>query len=225
MFCIQCGTENAQGAKYCASCNAVIPAAAPTGNPAASNLDIEEMVEYPIPETHYQSPILQHLAWTIHEFIEEGAELEPIIDAYEQFREIYQSFKTEVPKLEDLCYSQQGQLEDDVMPSQIRYMVLQAERLFEEGEKMFEGYWNALDELGPDDDFPDPQTLIDATKKWLNCNDSICITYDFLVGRAKAFEELVDELEELKQERIAKGDWDLDETTGVELPTDATEVG
>lgn len=224
MFCIQCGTDNVEGAKYCASCNAVIPAAAPTGNPAASNLDIEEMVEYPIPETHYQSPVLQHLAWTVHEFIEEGAELEPIIDAFESFREIYQTFKEEVPKLEDLCYSQQGQLEDDVMPSQIRYMVLQAERLYEEGEQIFESYWNALDSLGAEDDFPDAQPLIDATKKWLMCNDSICITYDFLVGRAKAFEELTDELEELKQERIASGDWDLEEETEEQLPTDSTEV-
>ena len=226
MLCIQCGTDNPEGAKYCVSCNAMIPAAAPTGNPAASNLDIEEMVEYPVPETHYQSPLLQHLAWSVHEFIDEGAELEPIIEAYEAFREIYEGFKAEVPKLNELCYAQQGQLEEDVMPSQIRYMVLQAERLYEEGENLFEGYWNSLDELGAEDDFPDPQPLVDATKKWLSCNDSICITYDFLAGRFKAFEELSEELEELKQERIAKGDWDVEEESGdAALPADSTEVG
>jgi len=201
MFCIQCGTENPEGSKYCVSCSAVMPLAAPTGNPAASNLDIEEMVEYPIPETHYQSPVLQQLAWTVHEFMEEEGELEPVVEAYEAFREIFDGFKQEIPKLKELCYNQQGVLDDDVMPSQIKYMVTQAETLFQEGEALFEKYLDSLEELGEEDDFPDPQPLVEGTKKWLACNDSVCITFDFLVGRQRAFDELIVDLDEIQKEQ------------------------
>ena len=222
MLCIQCGTDNGEGAKYCVSCNALMPVAAPVGNPGQSELDIEEMVDYPIPETHYQSPVLQQLAWTVHEFIEEEAELEPVIEAYEAFREIFDGFKLEIPRLKEICYSQQGVLEDDPMPSQIKYMVTQAETLFTEGEDLFEGYLDALEALAEDDPFPDPQPLIDGTKKWLQCNDSVCIAFDFLVGRTKALTEMIEEIDdELKDVDLSKfeaKDSDL-------IPADSTDLG
>ena len=80
MLCVQCGTDNPDGTKFCVSCNAVLPM-----QPLASSssMDIAENVEYLVPEAHYQSPVLQQLAWTVHDFIEEEAELEPVIEAYE----------------------------------------------------------------------------------------------------------------------------------------------
>lgn len=222
MLCIQCGTDNSEGAKYCVSCNALIPQAAPTGNPGQSTLDIDEMVDYPIPESHYQSPVLQQLAWSVHEFIEEEAELEPVIEAYEAFREIFDGFKLEIPRLKEICYTQQGVLEDDPMPNQIKYMVTQAETLFTEGETLFEGYLDALEELDEDDPFPDPQPLIDGTKKWLECNDSVCIAFDFMIGRAKAFGELVEEIqEELKDVDLS----DLEPKDEDLIPADSTDLG
>ena len=221
MLCIQCGTDNAEGAKYCVSCNAMMPVAAPTGNPGSSNLDIEEMVDYPIPETHYQSPVLQQLAWSVHEFIEEEAEFEPVVEAYEAFREIFDGFKLEIPKLEEICYAQQGVLEDDPMPSQIKYMVAKAALLFSEGEAIFEKYLDALETLEEDAPFPDPEPLVEGTKKWLACNDSVCIAFDFLVGRTEAFGELMTEIqEELK-------DIDLSELEAEvhRVPADSTDLG
>lgn len=203
MLCIQCGTDNVEGAKYCISCNAVLLTVAPTGNPGQSQFDLDEMVSYPVPETHYQSPILQQLAWSVHEFIEEEAELEPVIEAYEAFREIFDGFKLEIPKLEEICYSQQGVLEDDPMPNQIKYMVAQAETLFHEGEALFEGFLDKLEDLEEEDPFPDPQPLVEGTKKWLACNDSVCIAFDFLVGRSQAFSEMMTEIhEELRNSNI-----------------------
>ena len=89
MLCVQCGTDNPDGTKFCVSCNAVLPM-----QPLASSssMDIAENVEYLVPEAHYQSPVLQQLAWTVHDFIEEEAELEPVIEAYEAFREIFEGF-------------------------------------------------------------------------------------------------------------------------------------
>lgn len=204
MLCIQCGTDNPDGSRYCVSCNALLLQVAPTGDPAASNLDIEEEVDYPVPEAHYQSPILQHLAWCVHDFVEEEGEFEPIIEAYEAFREIFDGFKLELPKIKELCYSQQGMLEGDVMPSQIKYTVAKAETLYSEGEALFEKYFDAVDALDDDDDFPDPEPLIEATRKWLGCNDSVCITYDFLVGRHKALDEMAVEYDEIRKEKEAQ---------------------
>lgn len=204
MLCIQCGTDNPEGSKYCLSCNAVMLKAAPTGNPADSNLDIEEMVEYPVPETNYQSPVLQNLCWCVHEFIEEEAELEPVIEAYEAYQEIFDGFKDEIPRLKEICYSQQGALEDDPMPSQIKYMVGKAETLYNEGEALFEGYLDKLEDLDDEDDFPDPEPLVEGCKKWLGCNDSICIAFDYLMGRTKAFDEILVEIDEIIEETKAK---------------------
>lgn len=203
MLCIQCGTDNPEGEKYCVSCNAKILQAAPTGNPASSTLDIDENFENPVPDTHYQSPILQHLAWTIHEFIEEGAELEPIVEAYEAFREIFEGFREEIPKIEEMCYAQQGLLEEDAVPDQVKYMITQAQSLYTEGEELFEGYLDSIEELGEEDDFPDPEPLIQGIRKWLDCNDRVCVTYEFLVGRQQEFNELVEGYQYIMDEQDA----------------------
>jgi hypothetical protein len=179
-----------------------MPVAAPTGNPDSSNLDIEEMVEYPVPETHYQSPVLQQLAWSVHEFIEEGGELDPMIEAYEAFREIFEGFKQEIPKIKEICYSQQGVLEDDPMPSQIKYMISNAEKLYFEGEAIFENYLDSLEDMGEDEEFPDPEPLVEGTKKWLQCNDSVCITFDYIVGRTRGLEEYLEAVNIALAEKI-----------------------
>ena len=196
MLCVQCGTDNPEGTKFCVSCNAVLPM-----QPLASSssMDIAENVEYLVPEAHYQSPVLQQLAWTVHDFIEEEAELEPVIEAYEAFREIFEGFKEEIPKIRDICLSQQGVLDEDMVPAQLKFLIDRAEELYVEGEQQFEGWLDALEDLEEDEDFPDPQSLIEGTKKWLSCNDMICMTFDILVGREKDLKELSQDLETLIQ--------------------------
>ena len=248
MLCIQCGTDNPEGAKYCLSCNAMILQAAPTGNPSSSTLDINEDFVNPVPDTHYQSPVLQHLAWTIHEFMEEGGELEHVIEAYEAFREIFEGFKSEIPKIEDLCYSQQGVIIDDEIPDQIKYMITQAQTLYTEGEALFEAYFDSIEEMevadeklgtdvdeeleapevsddapeedveAQDDDleegehdfdepehieYPDPQPLVQGIQKWLDCNDRVCVTYEFLVARQEELEQLVEDYQFIMDEQDA----------------------
>lgn len=218
MHCIQCGTDNAEGVKYCISCNAMMPVAAPVGNPEQSNINIDETVNYLVPETNYQSPILQHLAWSVHEFIEEEAEFEPVVEAYEAFREIFEGFKEEIPKLEDLCYSQQGALPDDPVPSQMRYLMNNAESLFTDGETLFETYLESLEELDDEEPFPEPEPLIEGTKKWIACNNNVCMVFDLLVERTQLLDELI---EEFQEEMEASGQ---NEPEAQPVPVDHTEV-
>ena len=225
MLCIRCGTENSEGSKYCTNCNALIPVAAPTGNPAQSTLDISESVDYELPDTHYQSPILQQLAWAVHELAEEDGELEPVVEAYEAYREIFENFKTEVPKLQEICYSQQGAFDDDPIPSQIKYMISSAETLYSDGEALFEGFFDHLEGLDEDAEFPDPTPLIDGTKKWLNCNDSVCTAFDFLSGRTKVFEELLVEMDDYILNNNSPEDLAAAEAATSETPTDQIDIG
>lgn len=229
MLCIQCGTENPENSKYCTKCNALILQAAPTGDPTSSQMEFEEQVDYPVPVAHYQSPVLQHLAWTVHEFMEEEGEYEPVVEAYEAFREIFEGFKVEIPKIQDLCYSQKGLLEDDPVPSQLKYIIMKAESLFTEGEELFEKYFDAVEALDEDDeDFPDPEPLVEGTKKWLGCNDSVCLAYDLLVNRTKDLDEFAGELEVAYKAKLAEeeaaGTSSVAETAPA-MPTDSSELG
>lgn len=202
MVCIQCGTENSEHAKYCSKCSAILFQVAPEGLPPSSSIDLDEDIEYPVAQAHYQSPILEQLAWAVHEFAEEEGELEPVIEAYEAFREIYEGFRTEIPVLQDLHYSSQGFIEGDPTPKYLKYLLGRSIEYYAEGETHFEGYLERLEELAEDEDFPDPKPLMDGTKSWLNCNDNICMTFELLTGQMQALTMLLDDYDE----RVARGE-------------------
>lgn len=193
MVCVQCGTENPEGAKYCSKCSAMLFQAAPTGLPSSSSMDLDENLNYPVAHTHYQSPILEQLAWAVHEFAEEEGELEPIIETYEAFREIYEGFRREIPGLEDLYYSSTGLIEGDPTPKYIKYLLHRSIEAYGAGEAHFEAYLEALERIGEDEEFPDPEPLKEGTRAWLNCNDNICMTFELLTGQVQALTEILDD--------------------------------
>ena len=202
MVCVQCGTENAEHAKYCSKCNALLFQVAPEGLPVSSSIDLDEEIEYPVAAAHYQSPILENLAWAVHEFVEEEGDLEPVIEAYEAFREIYEGFRKEIPVLQELHYSSEGFIEGDPTPKYIKYLLTRSVEAYAEGEAYFEGYLESLEALGEEEDFPDPKPLMEGTKSWLNCNDNICMTFELLTGQMHALTMLLDEYEEV----LARGE-------------------
>lgn len=195
MVCVQCGTENPESSKYCAKCSAMLFQVAPTGMPS-SGLDLDEELQYPVAHTHYQSPILEQLAWAVHEFAEEEGELEPIIETYEAFREIYEGFRTEIPTLEELYYSSTGLLEGDPTPKYIKYLLNRSVEFYTSGEAQFENYLESLERLGEDEEFPDPEPLKEGTRAWLNCNDNICMTFELLTGQSQALGEVLADYEQ-----------------------------
>ncbi len=202
MICVRCGTDNPDHAKYCTKCSAMLLQAAPEGLPQTSSIDLDEEIEYPVAQYHYQSPILEQLAWAVHEFVEEEGELEPVVEAYEAFREIYEGFRKEIPVLQELHYSSDGFIEGDPTPKFVKYLLNRSIEAYSEGEALFEGYLEALERLGEDEDFPDPQPLMDGTKSWLSCNDNICMTFELLTGQNQALTMLLDDYDE----RVARGE-------------------
>lgn len=195
MVCVQCGAENPEHAKYCGKCSALLFQVAPEGLPTSSGLDLDEDVQIPVAQAHYQSPILEQLAWAVHEFAEEEGELDPVVEAYEAFREIYQGFRNEIPALQEIHYNAQGMIEGDPTPKIVKYLLNRSIEYYQEGEAHFEAYLERLEQLGEEDDFPDPKPLMDGTVSWLHCNDNICMTFEFLTGQMQALDELLEEIE------------------------------
>jgi hypothetical protein len=202
MVCVQCGTENPEHAKYCSKCSALLFQVAPEGLPPSSSIDLDEEIEYPVATAHYQSPILEQLAWAVHEFAEEEGDLEPVVEAYEAFREIYEGFRKEIPVLQELHYASEGFIEGDPTPKYVKYLLNRSIEYYAEGETHFEGYLEGLESLGEDEDFPDPRPLMEGTKSWLNCNDNICMTFELLTGQMQALTMLLDDYDE----RVARGE-------------------
>jgi hypothetical protein len=202
MVCVQCGKENPEGAKYCVSCNALLFQVAPEGLPPSSSIDLDEDIEYPVAHTHYQSPILEQLAWAVHEFSEEEGDFEPVVEAYESFREIYEGFRKEIPALQELHYASAGFIEGDPTPKYVKYLLSRSIEFYSQGEAHFESYLESLEALGEDEDFPDPTPLMEGTKSWLNCNDNICMTFELLTGQMQALTLLLDDYDE----RVAAGE-------------------
>jgi hypothetical protein len=202
MVCVQCGTENSEHSKYCSKCSALLFQVAPEGLPVSSSIDLDEEIEYPVAQYHYQSPVLESLAWAVHEFAEEDGELEPVIEAYEAFREIYEGFRKEIPVLEELHYSSDGMIEGDPTPKYVKYLLGRSIEYYAEGEAYFESYLNGLEDLAEDAEFPDPKPLMDGTKSWLSCNDNICMTFELLTGQMQALTTLLDDYDG----RVARGE-------------------
>lgn len=194
MVCVQCGAENPESAKYCTSCNALLFQVAPTGLPETSTIDLDADIDYPFPTYHYQSPILEQLAWAVHEFMEEDGELEPVIETYDAFREIYAGFQVEIPGIEELFYTSEGTIEDDLTPKYVRYLLGNAKRGYQVGETSFEQYFDLVDNLAEDAEFPEPKLLVEGVKSWLSCNDNICMTFELLTGQNQAITGILDDL-------------------------------
>lgn len=218
MVCVQCGTDNAEHAKYCSKCSALLFQAAPTGAASHSTLDMDEGFDPPVPDQHYQSPLLEQLAWAVHDFIEEEGELEPVVESYEAFREVFESFQQEVPNIREIHYEGQEYFEEDPNYKYVKYLLDRAQEYYTKGETLFEGYLESLEALGEDDDaFPDPEPLKEATRNWLDCNDHICMTFELLTNQ---FEALTYSLEEYN-ESLASGGQSDDGAAAVEEGAEA----
>src|SRR5664279_2416157 len=90
--CFRCNTENPGSTRFCKSCGAVMPQMAPTGLPDQSSLDVDENTQYLSPTEHYAADELLNLAWAANDFLEEGDDLEPFLEAYELVKNKFVSY-------------------------------------------------------------------------------------------------------------------------------------
>lgn len=221
MNCFKCGAENADTEKYCTSCNALLPQQAPTGLPS-TGMDLSEAaVDYPVPDFNYSSPFLEHLAWAAHDLIEEEGELDPVIEGYEAFRDLFEDFRLKYKEYRDIAYESKMRMTSlgaqDDFPEQLNFVLTKSENLYDSGkvklDRFFEDLENDVEELTADD-------LIEGIKDWMQCNNNVCIALELMAGRAEGQRQLIQGVKAyLDAEGIS-----LEEET-VEVPSDTTDVG
>jgi len=144
--CFKCGHENDDGQKYCKSCTALLPQMAPAGS-AGGNLDLDEDTEYIKPTEHFPSTEMLALAWSLHDFLEEGAEIEPFLDVYEVIKARLENYNQNLHQ-ESLEYitNDRNIDPDDSYPKQIQYLIVRGSALAEEGISLVEKFLDALDQ-------------------------------------------------------------------------------
>ena len=153
--CFKCAHENEDGLKYCSQCGAMLPQMAPTAD--SGRLDFDEDTEYIKPTENFPTTEMLSLAWGLHDFLEEGAELDPFLEIYEAIKERFENYLTNL-HAESLEFITNDRNIDpgDPYPKQLQYLVVRAADLAKEGISMVERFLDALEqeqvqgELGKD---------------------------------------------------------------------------
>lgn len=185
--CVKCGTDNTAGQKYCSQCGAVIPQMAPTGDPTVrSGLDLDENTEYLTPTSRYSNEELSNMAWAAHDWLVEGAELEPFIESYQVVKQNFLNFQgNELHTMEELLSNERQVYPDDPYPKQMTYLLRKGVQHYEEGIGLVEHYLTALDsEAGADD-----EELKRGINRLLDGNDHFCLAMELVQIRVKGTED------------------------------------
>ena len=168
LACFKCGADNPEGQKYCASCGALLPQMAPTT--VTGELDVDEDTEYIRPTEHFPSAEMLNLAWSLHDFLEEGAELEPFLEVYEVIKARFEHYLNNLHQ-DSLEYIQNDRNIDpsDPYPKQMQYLTVRAATLAQEGIEATEAFLDALDagSLNPEQGKSGVSKIVQASDHFL----------------------------------------------------------
>jgi hypothetical protein len=143
--CFKCGHENEDGQKYCAKCGAVLPQMAPVAD--SGRLDFDEDTEYIKPNENFPTTEMLALAWGLHDFLEEGAELDPFLEVYDTVKDRFDNYLQNL-HAESLEFITNDRNIDpgDPYPKQIQYLVVRAADLAKEGIALVERFLDGLEQ-------------------------------------------------------------------------------
>ena len=185
--CLKCSKDNQDGLKYCEGCGAVLPQMAPTG--ATSSLDVESETEYVKPDHHFPSEEMLNLAWGLHDFLEEGAEIDPFIEVYETIKERLENYLANIHQESmEFIASDRSENPDDPYPRQVQYLISRASSLAEEGITSVEKFLDALDE-----DEILPEVGRNGVTRIIQANDHFLLALQMTFTRSVALAELADQ--------------------------------
>lgn len=186
--CFKCGHENEDGQKYCASCGALLPQMAPSASQQTGALDVDEDTEYIQPTEHFPSAEMLSLAWALHDFLEEGAEIEPFLEVYEVIKDRFEHYNKNMHQ-ESLEYITNDRNIDpeDPYPKQLQYLIVRASALAEEGIQSVERFLDALDE-----DRLEPEEGKNGVSKIVQANDHFLLALHMSLTRTQTIAEVAE---------------------------------
>lgn len=181
--CFKCGQENDDGAKYC-KCGVLLPQMAPTSHQSGS-LDVDEDTEYVKPTEHFPSAEMLNLAWSLHDFLEEGGELDPFLEVYEIIKARFENYNQNLHK-ESLEFIENDRNIDpsDDYPKQIQYLIVRASALAEEGIAAVERFLDGLDQ-----DKIEADAGKEGVTKLVQANDHFLLALHMSLVRSEAIAE------------------------------------
>jgi len=167
----------------------MLPQMAPSGNPqASSNFDLDENTEYLTPQFRYFSEVMHHLSWSAHDFLEEGADLGPFLEAFEEVKQNFHRFvDVDLPQLQESFAWQKSEVPDDQIPRQLAYLNTKGVNYYEEGIAKVEQFLGSLQ----DEEGANPDLLIDGITRILDGNDHFCLCIEVTHARIKVLEEYI----------------------------------
>lgn len=178
--CFKCGHQNQDGQKYCA-CGALLPQMAPSGSGGA-NLDLDEDTEYIKPTEHFPSAEMLALAWSLHDFLEEGADIEGFLEVYEVIKERLENYNQNLHQESlEFIMNDRNIDPDDSYPKQIQYLIVRGSSLAEEGIASVERFLDALDE-----DRVQAEDGKDGVAKIVQANDHFLLALHMSLTRTEA---------------------------------------
>ncbi len=218
--CVMCGHDNPEGAKYCSNCSAVLPKAAPTGQPK-SRLNVGELLDVPKLETHFYSPSLVAMAWSVEALLEGEGTIDEVLEAYEFFVETFENTQAEFPQVREIFYQERAAFPDDPFPDQLNYLITKSEECFNKGREAMENFMLAFEE-----EEGDPEQLCQAVQLLLHANDNLFSCLHILHGRIEGFKPVLEEMQaELERKGLLKdGKPVLPESEAQEVPVDTADL-
>lgn len=147
MFCVKCGQENSGANKYCIKCNAVLLQMAPETT-VTSAINVEEGVEYLLPEKDYECVWFSDFVGTVNSYLEGETDLDEVKRVYGNIKSICESFDhMELPgflhELEGLRETEFG----GEYSRQLNYLINKGVQLITDGLQMVGA---SLDDLDPE---------------------------------------------------------------------------
>lgn len=178
--CFKCGQQNQDGSKYC-TCGVLLPQMAPSGSGGGS-LDLDEDTEYIKPTEHFPSAEMLALAWALHDFLEEGADIESFLEVYETIKERLENYNQNLHQESlEFIMNDRNIDPDDSYPKQIQYLIVRGSSLAEEGIASVERFLDALDE-----DRIQAEDGKDGVAKIVQANDHFLLALHMSMTRTEA---------------------------------------
>mgnify|MGYP001030696069 CR=1 FL=1 len=199
--CFKCGHENPDGQKFC-SCGATLPQMAPSGSPSSS-LDLDENTNYLKPTEHFPSAEMLAMAWALHDFLEEGSELDHFLEVYDGVKARLENYNQNLHQesLEFITNDRNIDPDDDY-PKQIQYLVVRGSQLSEDGIAQVESFLDALDE-----DRIEAETGKEGVAKIVQANDHFLLALHMSMARAETIRAAAkangEDIEDLVKEQLA----------------------
>ncbi len=134
ILCLFCKAQNPLGQRLCSKCNAKLPALSLPETPE-STLNISDgfLQMEPVPVERYYNELIYDLSWAAFELVEEDADADPFLDAFEEVQQRYEEFEERYPSLREMLLQAKAEYPEESGPEQALYLAARGRDFYQQG--------------------------------------------------------------------------------------------